>query len=488
MQDIKDLKNVVLKEFPLKNGGVLYFSPSSLGLLEADPLVGRLLHEIPRVGSIDELTSALLGEYPEERIIETVDQLNYLQKQGIIGENNDEWHYKDHAGPVIRFIISNTSACNLACRYCYNSFEENAGGFAEKHKMDKALLTKAMGLLGEISGSADELELLFIGGEPLMAFDLIAEAAELRHQIPSLAEKVVRIFLITNATLLNDEIYDFCTLHNIHIKISLDGPSHIHDKMRIFPGGTGSHKSVMEKLPGYFWRYGHPCKAVTATVDSFRQDLPAMVEYFTALGFNQLELTELYGCDNLCRDRSAGSGEKAVELDYPSFSNDIVSDNYKRICDFLEFKILSRQYLHIIPLYGMLYNLHFRVPGHYPCRTGLDSAALFSDGVFYPCHHYMGDGINTMGHVESGIDQSRFDSLRLPVNLRKGCSVCWARNLCGGACYHRANAAADNPYGTDEKTCQRIKEACKNVIYLYHRLREKDPSALEWYFSVNMYP
>ena len=480
--EIDKLRNLELMEFPLPDGGILYFSPQSVGLLESDEVMGEIIKKSREFEDIDSLAGSLSGKYPDDYIRYMLKTLKELTDQGIIGGVEEEAPKKP--GFIKRIIISNTGACNLACKYCYNRFEENRDAFSDKISLNSQQIEKTMKTLASISKDWRELELLFIGGEPLLRFDLIKEAAKLRMTLPELKNKYVRIFLITNATLLTNEILDFCSNHNIHIKISLDGSREIHDKTRVFPDGKGSYNKILAKLPRYFTGYAHPCKAVTATVDSFNADLVSMVEHFTSLGFNQIELTELYGCNSDCTGLGLDDCTDIITV----AEKDRLKKNYRELCDFLYFKIRSRQYLNLIPFYDPLFYLHTRRKTHFPCRAGMNSVALFSDGLFYPCHHYMGDKNFITGDLEKGLDPQRFDKIAMPVNKREKCKNCWAKFLCGGECYHRAMVEARDMYSGYDRGCFRRKTLFREIIYLYHRLREDDPQSLRWYFSVNMYP
>lgn len=484
--NIDELRKLNFVKFPLPKGEVLYFCPETLGLLESDEVIGEIWEESLKVNSSGELVRNLSSKYSEEYVLSVLDTLTLLAERGVIGGDGEEIPPNDNS--IIRFIISNTNACNLACRYCYNRFTENRDAFSDYFSLDKEQIKRAMELLSEMSGEYDELELLFIGGEPLLRFDLIREAAELRMTMAELKEKYVRIFLITNATLLNDEIYQFCSENNIHIKISLDGNRELHDRSRVFPNGGGSYDAALSRLPGYFTEYSHPCKAVTATVDTSVTELLPVVEHFTALGFNQIELTELYGCNSDCSGMKTGGGLSEQKEEFTEEQRETIRQNYRELADLLYFRIRSRQYLNLIPFYDPLYFLHNRTKNIYPCRAGIDSVALFSDGKFYPCHHYMGDVDFMQGDLKEGLDGKALKTFIRRVDKREKCRDCNVRFICGGECYHRSMVEGEDLYSGYEKGCFRRKALITEIIYLYHRLREEDPEGWNWYFSVNLYP
>jgi uncharacterized protein len=379
----------------------------------------------------------------------------------------------------------------MACTYCYNRFAGTVSSFDEEKSLTSEDLKRALGLLGDLSGKARELELLFIGGEPLLRFDLIRGAVGFCRTVPALAEKKVRIFIITNGTLITRDILDFCSAHNIHVKLSIDGPRQVHDRSRIFPGGSGTYGAVVDRLPPYFSLYAHPCKAVTATVDSFSSDLSSIVEHFLSLGFRQIELTEHYGtgpvalesCRVLCAE---GSGRRRSRVTRKG--RQTLQRNMRAVAEIIELRLRSRQYVNIVPFHDALIFLHNRRPNRFPCRVGLDSVALFSDGRFYPCHHFMGDGTFALGDLETGPDLEKMRTLQRHVAQRRKCRRCWCRFLCGGECYHRALVEGSDSHGHYERGCLRRKAVFREAVLLYHRLRTRDPESLDWYSRVNLYP
>jgi uncharacterized protein len=74
------------------------------------------------------------------------------------------------------------------------------------------------------------------------------------------------------------------------------------------------------------------------------------------------------------------------------------------------------------------------------------------------------------------------------VITREKCQDCWAKFLCGGECYHRALIIDGNPHSAYDKGCERRKELFRQCLYMYHEVKETDPEAWDWYFSVNLYP
>ncbi len=106
-----------------------------------------------------------------------------------------------------------TSACDLACTYCYQD------------RRGRAVMEweTARGALDWLYRSPErELELHLYGGEPLLAFPLFRRVVEhARATVPPGTS--LRIDTSTNGILLDDRKLDFLTEHEVGTQVSFDG-------------------------------------------------------------------------------------------------------------------------------------------------------------------------------------------------------------------------------------------------------------------------
>ncbi|MBQ3452364.1 MAG: 4Fe-4S cluster-binding domain-containing protein [Selenomonadaceae bacterium] len=126
-----------------------------------------------------------------------------------------------------------THACNLNCSYCYETHKKNA--YMDVNLAKEIILREAQFV--NDSDQFDELQIDFMGGEPLMNFPLIKEIVEW------LEGDVISVpwicFATTNATLLTDEIKAWLREHknSFTLGASYDGTS----KMQSTNRGTEKH-------------------------------------------------------------------------------------------------------------------------------------------------------------------------------------------------------------------------------------------------------
>ena len=109
-----------------------------------------------------------------------------------------------------------TQKCNLSCVYCYENHKSSKMMRLETAKkiVDKELL---------LNDGYEEIEFDFFGGEPFLNFSLIKEITD--YIIHYVTNKKVLIFIVTNGTLLNDEIKQWLIENKKYVicGLSLDG-------------------------------------------------------------------------------------------------------------------------------------------------------------------------------------------------------------------------------------------------------------------------
>ena len=143
-----------------------------------------------------------------------------------------DWGYEGSARRRTCMLMV-THACNLNCSYCYEPHKKNA--YMDTDLAKEIILREARFV--EDSDQFDELEIDFMGGEPLMNFPLIKEIVEWLEDGAIAVPWIC--FATTNGTLLNDEIKDWLREHKdtINLGASYDGNSQMQSTNR----GTNKH-------------------------------------------------------------------------------------------------------------------------------------------------------------------------------------------------------------------------------------------------------
>lgn len=140
---------------------------------------------------------------------------------------NNIWE-EEHSGKRRVCMLMITHACNLNCSYCYESHKQNAYMSVE---LAKYIISKEAKMVAG-SDKFDEIQIDFMGGEPLMNFSLIKEIVE---WLESGAIDVPWVcFASTNATLIDHKIKKWLKEHRQYmiLGVSYDGTSKMQSKNR----------------------------------------------------------------------------------------------------------------------------------------------------------------------------------------------------------------------------------------------------------------
>jgi sulfatase maturation enzyme AslB (radical SAM superfamily) len=106
-----------------------------------------------------------------------------------------------------------TAGCNLRCSYCYQNDKKN-------RRIAWDVVRVALDRL--LASTRSEVNVLFVGGEPLLEFPTIERAVEYlaEHKRPDM---VIRYSIFTNGLLLGHRETQFLIERGFHVQLSFDG-------------------------------------------------------------------------------------------------------------------------------------------------------------------------------------------------------------------------------------------------------------------------
>jgi uncharacterized protein len=180
--------------------------------------------------------------------------LELLGKTEIIKfDNNFSTPQKPAKTKSLNFWIHTTNACNLGCSYCYISTLNTGKGMPDAvrqqllHKFVEAVKFKGI----------KQIKLRLAGGEPMSQFNVWKTFIPEAMAILANEGCKLEVAMITNLTMLTDEIIEFSKRYNLTYGVSLDGVGAVHNATRQFRSGSGSfslvdvniRKLLAEKIP-----------------------------------------------------------------------------------------------------------------------------------------------------------------------------------------------------------------------------------------------
>ena len=175
-----------------------------------------------------------------------------LYKEGfLVKEGEDELLYKKAKEKVVDWRLKTlflvvTNNCNFGCKYCF----ENLKKCSEIKNMDEKTAKGAIdSFVNETSNLSSPKSIFFYGGECLLNFKVIKKAVEYIDNLKNEdLIKDVNIDIITNGSLINEEIIDFAKKYDISFGISLDGFKDSHNKMRVYKDNKGTYEDVIRGI------------------------------------------------------------------------------------------------------------------------------------------------------------------------------------------------------------------------------------------------
>lgn len=149
-----------------------------------------------------------------------------------------------------------TDACTLRCTYCYQGIK--AGHYMKLETAKKFIRLLLDGSEYINAENSPALIMEFIGGEPLLAIELIDQITDffieemILRQHPWATRYMISI--CSNGTLyFNPNVQEYIKkhLHHLSFSVSVDGNKALHDTCRVFPDGSGSYDAAIAAVRHY---------------------------------------------------------------------------------------------------------------------------------------------------------------------------------------------------------------------------------------------
>lgn len=189
----------------------------------------------------------------------------------------------DADGPSLHIIVV-TLRCNHRCVYCQTSSHCDD----KKTDMDKETAKKTLDFI--FSVPQKDIAIEFQGGEPLLNWPVVKFIIEYAHQKNKTAKKNLELRLVSNYSLMTDEISRYLFKQHVSFCTSLDGPPKIHNKNRIFEGRSyervsfwmkrlvSEYRKIRKKDKGYVFQ---PAALLTVSRHSLKYPKEIVEEYLS---------------------------------------------------------------------------------------------------------------------------------------------------------------------------------------------------------------
>lgn len=293
---------------------------------------------------------------------------------------------------VIMLLV--TYRCNLNCIYCYEPKQSH------KRMTTIQACSYIERIVNNLNDSYGSFEIQFMGGEPLLSFDVVREVSEWLWA-QSFKVRLTQIFAVTNGTLLNDEMKTWFTVNKdkICLGLSFDGDRMMQDINR-----CGSASLIDFSYFVSTW----PKQTIKVTISP--QTLSRLYDGITSLHyFGARKITA-----DLAMGKNIGWNERHLQ---------ILHDQLLLLCHYY----LSHPDQYPVSLLNLDIDSVKSIPHDKPCGCGEDLVCIDIDGKEYACHLF---APITLGEKKATVAKSILDFSQHAAFVDDICYGCLLQATC----------------------------------------------------------
>lgn len=324
--------------------------------------------------------------------------------------------------PIRSLSLAISETCNLGCTYCY----AQGGSFGgPDRQMPEDIAIQSVDRLLRDAHPGERMNLAFLGGEPLVNRPTLVRATEYAAKLARIRGLDLSFSISTNGTLVNKDDGAFFEHYGFSVTVSLDGVEEDHDRLRIFKGGAGSYRRIIERIRPLIAMQHRMQVSARVTVTPRNLSLRRTLDSLIGLGFHSVGFSPMLSSPT----RADEMEEHALEV----MLQQMIECGL--IC---ETSILDGQRYAFSNFLAAMYELHKGTHRPYPCGAGAGYFGVSAEGRLSACHRFVEDEAGNMGDIATGVDQQRQRSWLAArhADHQEPCRTCWARYLCGGGCHH----------------------------------------------------
>lgn len=347
----------------------------------------------------------------------------------------------------LSLTIAATSDCNFRCIYCY---EKNS---LKNSKMSPEKQDELMKYIESRMSSISNLSIVWYGGEPLLAMDVIE----------SLSEKIIRLCgdnsvnysasIVTNGYLLNPETAKKLDKYKVkHMQITIDGPEEIHNKRRPLAGGQGTFKTILKNVKD--------CKGY---IDSISIRINVDIENANEINTLIAQISELKN----------GGGNVGFYLGFVEAHNDCYLENKCMTAE--AFSVKHYEFMKDNNVDFM--NAYPRIVSNYCGADRYLSYVIDYEGNIYKCWNDIGITDRIVGNTGSDDEKSGtyntglyYGYMHYAATEDEGCKHCNLLPICMGGCPYKRLMGKERCVDKKYILENYLKDCAKSLLAKQHNL------------------
>ena len=397
-----------------------------------------------------------LSSQPESKFKENPRGVSFEKRRLNLGATPDT------GTPITTIDLDLTVSCNLRCTYC----------FKEKwnEHMEEQVAFDTLVWLLYASGSATDLTVNFMGGEPLMRFKLIERIVPFGKRRAWQMGKKMHFGMTTNGTLVTDNVVVFWKKWGMGFHTSIDGIPEIQDRNRPMASGRGSARLVEKAVPKIL-AYRSNTAARCTVVPEFAGSIVKNYRYFRQLGYTNI-IFSVADAKSWTKESHAVFEQQYSEL------GDIVIEEFRND------RFISVNGIDAV-INGIIQNQR---PQHF-CGAGRGMVLVDIHGDLWPCHRWNKASEQSwrIGNIYEHFNQNvrgELDHNCQTELLEEDCDHCVANKFCGGGCPAENLEETGKVYKRHPNSCEsariyaRVGQRVHDVLY-----KEQNPLFLKHYYK-----
>ncbi|MCK5476646.1 MAG: SPASM domain-containing protein, partial [Candidatus Aenigmarchaeota archaeon] len=321
-------------------------------------------------------------------------------------------------------IINLTHKCNLSCLYCH----ANTGTMNQKEMdMSDETIDAYIDFIFNLPHKTITLE--FQGGEPLLRFDKIKYILEeFKKRNKKNKKKLSSAIIVSNLTLMTENIADFLIKNKVQLSSSLDGSKELHDTQRSFLNGNGSYDKVIFWHNCFKKRKKHVGLMPTITKKSIEFGPKPIIDEYVKLGKNSIFMRYV---------KKLGRGRINKNL---SPTKEEFAEFLKKAFDYCVYLLDKKDYLVAERnITNFVKNIFFPTKQYMcmrrPCGAAINQISVTPNGDIYPCDIARSIPKLKIGNIKttkfSDIVLNSLELRTMVQEFQPLCDTCVYNNFCG---------------------------------------------------------
>ncbi len=336
-------------------------------------------------------------------------------------------------------IVIPTSRCNLGCTYCFAS-PDKIDANKDETDLDEKTAKKIVEFIMNSPSNAATIE--FQGGEAIARFDLVKLMSDYAIELNKKFKKDLRLTIVSNLTMMNDEIVNYLIDNDVSICTSFDGPKIVHDANRIIHIREGKEIGTYDKVVYWInkinamYKEKNKKQKVNALMTITKNSLPyykEIIDEYVKLGINMVDIRSLTYVGKAL-------DEKSKSLLYTS---DEFKEFYDKSLKYIE--ELKTKDVFVTERTKQMYNKKvleqkptYHTDYESPCGAATGQIVYHSNGDIYTCHEALGRDEFNLGNVFDDNWDTIFDKretakaiLNSMLESNVKCDRCVFKPYCG---------------------------------------------------------